>query len=109
MKNKLSSGKLVNVTLAADIASGAGLLIGALFGVAVTAGKAGDVVPFDTDGEFELPAEGAASGQGWTVGQALYWDATNKRVTVTSASNTLVGHATAAKVTTATVGIVRIR
>lgn len=106
MKNKISSGKLVNVTLAADIASGAGLLVGALFGVAVTAGKSGDVIAVDTDGEFELPA---ATGAALTVGQLAYWDVTNKRVTGTAADNTLIGHVTVAKASAAAVATVRIR
>lgn len=109
MKNKLSSGKLVNVTLTAAVASGEGRLIGKLFGVAVTAGAVGDTVAFDTSGEFDLPAEGAASGQVLGQGDEVFWDAAAKRVTATAASNTLIGHATVAKASTATEATVRIR
>lgn len=109
MKNKLSSGKLVNVTLTADTASGAGVLVGALFGIAVTSGKAGDVIAIDTDGEFTLPATGAGSGQALAVGAVAYWDNTNKKVSADATGNTLIGHATAAKVTTGTEATIRIR
>jgi len=109
MKNKISSGDTVDLTLTAAVASGEGVLTGKLFAVAKTAGKVGDVVSFDARGVFTLPAEGAASGQAFAVGADVYWDAANKRCTVTSTSNTLIGHAVAAKSTTATEVNVRIR
>ena len=47
-------------------------------------------------------AQGAGSGQAFAVGDAVYWDDTNKRMTKTSSGNTLVGAAMAAKLTAAT-------
>lgn len=109
MKNKISSGDTFDLPLTAAVASGEGVLTGKLFGVAKTAGTVGDMVSFDARGAFTLPAEGAASGQALAIGAEVYWDVTNKRCTVTAASNTLIGHAVAAKATTATEVTVRIR
>ena len=39
----------------------------------------------------------------WTPGDALYWDATNNRLTKTSSGNTLFGHALQPKASAAAV------
>lgn len=47
--------------------------------------------------EAEIADVAAETGVAWAVGDALYWDATNSRLTKTSTSNTLCGHALEAK------------
>lgn len=98
MKNYITSGETITVTLAATIASGAGLLTGALFGVAKCAGVSGDQVAIALEGVFELPkATGAVA-----LGAKVYWDDTNKNITTTSSGNTLVGYCWEAVISGAT-------
>ena len=55
-----------------------------------------------------VTSPGAGSGQAWAVGDAVYWDNTNKRLTKTATDNTKVGVAVAAKATTGTIGRFRL-
>jgi predicted RecA/RadA family phage recombinase len=94
MKNFIQDGKTLTLTPAAAVASGVGYLFGtALFGVAT-----GDVV-ISTPGEFVT--EGVVdiaktSALAISVGDALYWDATNKVVNKTTTAQQRVGIAVAA-------------
>lgn len=92
-KNHLKSGDLIDVVLAAAILSGAGILIGVRVGVAQTSGAAGDTVACAVRGVYELPK---LSTDVVAQGALLYWDNTNKRLTVTATANTLAGYAFAA-------------
>lgn len=94
MKNFIQKGKTISVLLAANIASGAAILIGAIVGVAVTSGLIGDTISVDLFGVFELPKAAGAVSQG----ALLYWDDTAKNVTTSSASgaNAKIGYAWAA-------------
>jgi predicted RecA/RadA family phage recombinase len=93
MKNYVQRGE--NVTLAAPyaVASGAGALVGSLFGVASTTLGNGESGEFVTTGVFDLAKVGS---QAWTVGAKIYWDDTNKYCTTTASGNTLIGVALAA-------------
>lgn len=84
----LYSGNPINVTLGATVAANSGLLTGSLFGVTQIDGVSGDLVPMLICGVFELPKLTTDTP---TFGVKLYWDDTNKRLTTTSTSNTLVG------------------
>lgn len=89
MKNYIQPGNVVPVTAPAGGAvSGAGILIGALFGVAASSADAGLPVELATVGVFDLAK---ASGVSFALGGAVYWDATNKVCTSTSAGNTRIG------------------
>lgn len=84
----------MTIVSAGAIASGAGVLTGALFGVAVSAATAaGQQVEVALDGVFSLPKVPATA---ISQGVLVYWDAANARVTNVSAGNTLIGHAHAA-------------
>jgi len=89
MKNFIQAGQTLTLTPAADVASGVGYLFGqALFGVAtgaVVSGKAGE---FITEGVVEI---GKTSALAISVGDRVYWDATNKVVNKTSAAQQCVG------------------
>lgn len=103
MKTKISSGDVIEFTApSGGVTSGVGVLLGSLFLIAVTTNVAGDTVAGHASGVFDHIAEGAGSGQAFAVGDAVYWDNTNKRLTKTSTDNTKVGVAVAAKLTAAT-------
>lgn len=104
MKNYIQDGKVIDITLAATIASGAALLIGTVLGVAQKSGNVGDTVGFLTEGVFDLPYGVNAA---ITVGALMYWDDTAKGVTKTTTSNTKCG--VAVKAAAANAATVRVR
>jgi len=106
--NFVHGGDRVTVAAPYAVSSGGGVLVGSLFGVAQTDAESGASVVIVTRGVFDLTAEGASDGQDLAVGDAVYWDNTNKRVTKTSTANTKVGVAVAAKASTATTARVRL-
>lgn len=93
MQNYIQPGE--NLTLAAPyaVASGAGALVGAIFGVAQAAAASGADVVLVREGVFTLPK---VSAQAWTLGAKIYWDDTAKNCTTTVGSNVLIGAAVAA-------------
>jgi predicted RecA/RadA family phage recombinase len=94
MKNFVNEGENVTLTAPYAVLSGGGLLVGSLFGVAAFDAANGAQVEAKTEGVFDLTA---LSTDVATQGAKAYWDNTNKRVTVTAASNTLIGAFTVAK------------
>lgn len=92
MKNFVSRGERLTITASADIASGAGVLVGSLFGVAETAIANGAQGAIVLEGIFDLPKAGS---QAWTVGALVYWDAANNRCTTTAGTNKIIGVAAA--------------
>lgn len=107
MKNYIQAGEVIEVTAPHALASGAGCLVGTLFGVAATDATSGAPVNVATRGVYDLPAATHASDQAIVQGGAVYWDNTNKVCTATASGNTLVGKATVAKASTA--AVVRVR
>jgi predicted RecA/RadA family phage recombinase len=104
-KNFIQPGATVTVLAPYDVASGAGALVGKLFGVAQTAATSGAEVEIKTDGVWELPK---TSAQAWTVGADIYWDDAAKVATTTTTSNTLIGKALAVAANPSATGIVRL-
>jgi predicted RecA/RadA family phage recombinase len=92
MKTRIQSGATIDVTLAATITAGTGLLIGTagVVGVATTDGAIGDTIAFATEGVFEMAMDVAD-----TVGQGepLYWDEGNKRWTTVALASQFAGRA----------------
>lgn len=105
MKNFVQPGDIVPVLAPANVTSGDGVLLGTLFGVAAFSAASGAEVEIRLRGVFDLPK---TSAEAWTVGAAVYWDATNKVATTTSSSNTLIGKAVAAAANPSGVGRVRL-
>lgn len=107
MKNFVAVGNTLTITAGADIASGAGVLVGSLFGVAAGAIANGADGVINLTGIYDLPKVGS---QAWTVGALVYWDAANNRCTTTAGSLKLIGVAAAAVGSGAgeTVGRVRL-
>ncbi|MBF0190222.1 MAG: DUF2190 family protein [Magnetococcales bacterium] len=87
MKNFIQPGDIVTVAAPAAVSSGGGVLVGTLFGVAVSDAASGDNLEMITEGVVDLPKAAVAITQGAKV----YWDNTAKNVTTTVGTNTLVG------------------
>lgn len=105
MKNYIQPGEVVTVTAPYAVASGDGVLVGTLFGVACNAAALGDQVEINTRDAFELKK---TSAQAWTQGAAIYWDNTARECTTVTTSNTLIGKALVATVNPSATGIVRL-
>ena len=89
MKTFLYNGDTLPLTPAADVASGVEYLFGAaLFGVAVADVASGTEGAFLTKGVVTI---GKTSALAITIGDRLFWDATNKVVNKTSAGQQCVG------------------
>jgi predicted RecA/RadA family phage recombinase len=94
MRNYIQKGENITVDSPADLLSGAGVIIGNLFGVANGDAQTGKPVVLSTVGVFDLPK---TTANDITVGAALYWNDTAKEVTTTASGNTKIGVAIAAK------------
>ena len=92
MLNYVAPGGAITIPAPALVASGAGVLVGTIFGVANNAAASGADLVLAVTGIFDLPkATGAV-----TLGAALYWDDAAKKVTATASGNTRIGAAVAA-------------
>lgn len=90
MKNYIQSGNTITLTAPAAVISGAGVLVGAIFGIAAHDAASGEPVEVVTIGVCDLNKVGS---QAWAVGDRVYWDNTNKRTTKVATDNTLIGTA----------------
>lgn len=92
MRNFIQEGDTVTIPApAGGVLSGDGVLVGALFGVAVTTAAAGELVEITTEGVFDL----AKAGAPFAIGEKIYWDAEAKHATATAAQGAWIGVATA--------------
>ncbi|MBF0115662.1 MAG: DUF2190 family protein [Magnetococcales bacterium] len=87
MKNFVQPGDTVTVIAPVAVNSGDGLLVGTLFGVALSTAAVSANVEMVTEGVVDLPKSAVAVTQGARV----YWDDTAKNVTTTAGANTLIG------------------
>jgi len=94
MKNYVQPGATLTLTAPYAVASGAGLLVGSVFGVATGTAALGAPVEAQLRGVFDLAK---TAGQAWTQGAKLYWDDTAKAVTTTVGTNKLIGVAAQAQ------------
>jgi predicted RecA/RadA family phage recombinase len=93
MRNYIQPGDSITVTAAAIAASGEGVKMGNLFGVASGDAAMDDKLVLTTTGVFELPKVAANT---FAVGAIVYWDDTAKVVTSTASGNTRIGLAVSA-------------
>lgn len=92
--NYVKEGDVLTLTPADDVDAGTGYLFGAaLFGVALNNVASGTAGEFVTEGVWNL-AKTSALAIG--VGDRVYWDATNKVVNKTAASQECIGVAVSA-------------
>lgn len=109
MKNFVMHGDVVTVAApSGGVASGDGVLIGALFGVATYTAAQGVEVEIRTTGVFDMAAATHATDQALVVGDIVYWDNSAKRATKTASGNTRIGVAVAAKASTAAIARVML-
>lgn len=106
MKNYVQPGNTITLAAPYAVASGDGLLVGSIFGVASGAAALGEPVEAALVGVFDLTKVGS---QAWTAGAKVYWDNTNKRCTTAATDNTLIGVATEAVASGAGDNIGRVR
>jgi predicted RecA/RadA family phage recombinase len=91
-KNFVQPGDTVTVIAPRNVNPGDGVLVGALFGIALSAALAGANVEIKTKGVWDqTKAVGAV-----TQGQKLYWDNAAFNVTTTAGGNTVIGVSTQA-------------
>ena len=94
MKTFIKEGEVLTLAPGADVASGVGYLFGvSLFGVAVNAVANGVAGEFITEGVVTI---GKTSALAIAVGDRVFWDATNKVVNKTTASQECIGVAVSA-------------
>lgn len=105
MRNYVQPGDIVTVAAPYALASGAGCLVGSLFGVSAGIVANGGEAEIKTAGVFDLTADPAATA---AVGAKAYWDDTNKQVSATASGNKLIGVFLAAKVASAPTARVRL-
>jgi predicted RecA/RadA family phage recombinase len=90
MKTFIQPGHVLTLPAPADVASGDGLLVGAIFGIATHDAATGAEVETQLTGVVEIAK---AASQAWTVGAKVYWDNTAKRATTVASGNTAIGAA----------------
>ena len=90
MRNYVQPGGTLTLTAPYAVASGDGLLVGSIFGVASGAAAIGNAVEASTEGVYELAKVGA---QAWTAGAAIHWDDAARKATSVSAGNSFIGYA----------------
>lgn len=95
MKNQVQDGDVITVTAPYTVTSGQGCQVGAaLFGIASHDAASGATLELQLEGVYDVTALSTDTA---SVGDLLYWDNTNKRLTTTATSNLKVGVAVAAK------------
>ena len=93
MQNYIQPGNTIPLTAPYDVVGGDGLLVGSIFGVAAHPATTGNEVETGLVGVYEITALGTDD---IAVGDRLYWDNTNKRLTKVASTHKLVGVAVAA-------------
>lgn len=97
----IQEGKTLTLVAPRTLASGAGMLVGSIFAVALADAASGQPVEARRVEVFDLAK---ATGQAWTQGQKVYWDNAAFNVTTTASGNTLIGAATQAQASADTIG-----
>ncbi|MBB4837291.1 putative RecA/RadA family phage recombinase [Sphingomonas kyeonggiensis] len=90
MRGYIQDGDTLPFVAPYDVAAGGGVLVGAIFLVAIAAVLTGKGGQGRRRGVMDIAK---TTGEAWTQGQKLYWDNAAKKLTTTAAGNTLVGAA----------------
>jgi len=106
MKTFIEHGEVWEIPAPAGGAKSGDLIIqGIVFGIAAHDAAEGDALRVRPGGVHQ---KAAATGQAWTYGAALYYDATAKVFTTTAGSNQKMGYAFAPKLAAEAVGLVKL-
>lgn len=89
--NHVQPGNTITLLAPANVLSGAGVLVGGIFGVAQYDALSGAEVECDVVGVWDLAK---VSAQAWAAGDPIYWDNTAKLATTVASGNTPIGYAT---------------
>ncbi len=81
MKNYIQKGNLITIPAPYDVKSGDAVLQGAFFGFAATDAEKGEDVVVQTAGVFDVNKDNSA----FEIGDEVFWHATKKVFTKTSA------------------------
>ena len=87
MRNFVQKGETITVIAPATVVSGQGVLVGALFGVAITGAASGAPVEIQVSGVINLPKAAGSIG----AGARVFWDNATGRVTTTNTGNQCIG------------------
>ena len=87
MKTFRQIGDTVTVTAPANVVSGQGVLVGDIFGAALSDALSGQPVEIAVEGVVGLPKAAGAINEG----VRLFWDNAAGRITTTATSNRVVG------------------
>ena len=90
MKNYKQDGRVLTLAAPYALLSGAGALVGSIFGVAQTDAANGADVALVVEGVVELNKTSALA---IVVGDKVYWDNAAKEVNKTASGNTAIGYA----------------
>jgi predicted RecA/RadA family phage recombinase len=101
----IQPGSTLSLTAPRDVTPGVGVLVGALFAVALGTYAEDAVGEFSTEGVHEIAK---TSAQAWTEGAAIYWDNTEFKATTDSAAGRLIGVATEAAANPSSTGRVKL-
>lgn len=105
MKNYVQHGHRLTLAAPYDVASGAGFKVGSIIAIAAYTALSGANVEGQVEGVFDVAK---ATGAGWSVGDAIYWDDSAKKFTTTSSGNTKAGVAVLTAASGDTTGRVRL-
>ena len=89
-KAYIQAGEIITALAAYTVVSGAGMLTGNMFGVAMDDTASGVAGQFKLNGVWDLAKDAST----FTDESLVYWDNTAKKCTSTSSGNTLIGFAT---------------
>lgn len=103
MKNKYQDAETFEFVPASNVTSGSLVLVGKYVGVAIKDVAAGERGVAVKTGKFVLPK---GTGTAFSLGDALYWDATNGYLVKSASGNTFVGLAAKDAAAAATTAIV---
>ena len=92
-KNYVQKGENLTLAAPADVLSGAGVVIGSIFGIALGSALSGASVDLATTGVFTMAKVSALA---IAVGDIVYFDNATKLVNKTSSGNTRIGLAVTA-------------
>lgn len=88
-RNYIQPGDTITMVAPVALASGSGMLVGAVFAVALANAAQGAPIEARRVGVFDMAK---ATGQAWVADTTkLYWDNAARNVTSTAAGNTLIG------------------
>lgn len=91
-KNFLQRGDVLTVPAPTNVLSGAGVIIGSIFGVAAGGALSGEPLDLNVVGVYELPKVSALA---IATGDKVYFDAATSLVNKTASGNVYIGVAVA--------------